>query len=527
MILAISPLGRPMIAYQLRQREYLLQISRAMTSRLDLPSLLRLILTSAADLVRAEAGVIALRRGRSSTLVIHASYGVPAALLPRFAPLLTDLPLKAEDYAVPDLESRLNLVARAIRLPLSQVIALPLVVQDVLSGVIYLFRSGSTAFTENDHSVLASFADQAAIAVRNAQLYQQISAEKRQLDTVIQRSADGVMILDPELRIQVFNQTLSRLTGWPAEQTIGRPCYQVLALEEVEGNDLCSAAGGETAFSEGKPLVADGVLVRPGGSRVSVSITYSPLYDEEGRLTNVIANIVDVTRFREAEEMKSTFVSVISHELKTPVALIKGYANTLAREDAEWDRATLREGLQVIGEESDRLNALINNLLDASRIQAGGFRVERSDVDLPSLASGVVDNWRTQTDRHRFILDFPAGFPLVFADEERLRQVLNNLLSNAIKYAPEGGEVRVGGWREGDQVTVYVADQGIGIPEAEQGNLFQRFYRVDSSLRRSTQGAGLGLFLCRSIVEAHGGRIWLRSEPAKGTTVFFTLPLEE
>ncbi len=123
-------------------------------------------------------------------------------------PLLTDFPLKPEEYRVPDLEARLNMVARAVRLPLSQVIALPLIVQDVLSGVIYLFRSGSIAFTENDQAVLSSFADQAAIAVRNAQLYQQVSAEKRQLDAVIQHSADGVMILDPELRIQVFNQAL-------------------------------------------------------------------------------------------------------------------------------------------------------------------------------------------------------------------------------------------------------------------------------------------------------------------------------
>ncbi len=118
----------------------------------------------------------------------------------------------------------------------------------------------------------------------------------------------------------------------------------------------------------------------------------------------------------------------------------------------------------MISEESDRLNALINNLLDASRIQAGGFKIERADVDLAGLAAAVVESWRTQTERHHFVLDFPAGFPDVFGDEERLRQVLNNLLNNAIKYSPEGGEVRVGGWREGDHVTVYVADQGIGIP---------------------------------------------------------------
>jgi signal transduction histidine kinase len=255
-----------------------------------------------------------------------------------------------------------------------------------------------------------------------------------------------------------------------------------------------------------------------------VGVTYSPLYDEEGQLHNIIANVVDITRFREAEEMKSTFVSVISHELKTPVALIKGYAGTLRREDASWDAETLTEGLTIIEEESDRLAELIDKLLDASRIQAGALKLERGDVDLPDLASKVVDGFRLQTDAHEFELDFPAGLPPILADEERVRQVLNNLVDNAIKYSPEGGTIRVGGRLEPHQVVVYVTDQGIGIPAGEQKKLFQRFYRVDSSMRRRTQGAGLGLFLSRSIVEAHGGRMWLDSEPNKGTSVYFSLP---
>ena len=523
-----------MISYQLRQRDYLLEISRAMTARLDLPSLLRLILTSAAEIVRAEAGLIALRRGQGRTLAIQASYGIPVALLPRFAPLLSDFPLRADEYALPDLELRLRLVARAIRLPLEQAVALPLTFAEApergenqLLGVIYLFRSGALAFTANDEAILASFADQAAIAVRNAQLYQQMSAEKQQLDAIIQHSADGVMILDPDRRVLVFNAALSRMTGWPAEQALGRPCRQVLALAEVSGLDLCGAESDDIAFADGQPLVVEGVLNRPGGSRIAVSVTYSPLFDDEGRLARIIVNVVDITRFREAEELKSTFVSVVSHELKTQVSLIKGYAATLAREDAHWDAATVRESLQVISEESDRLNALINNLLDASRIQGGAFKLERGDVALARLAEAVVEAFRTQTTKHRFTLDFSPDFPAVTGDEERLRQVLNNLLGNAIKYSPAGGEIRVGGWSDAASATVYVADQGIGIPREEQGKLFQRFYRVDSSLRRTTQGAGLGLYLCKSIVEAHGGRIWLRSEPGKGTTVFFALPVED
>jgi PAS domain S-box-containing protein len=516
-----------MISYQLRQREYLLQISRAMTSRLDLPSLLRQILTSAAEIVGAEAGLIALRRGETDSLAIQASYGLPVSLLPRFAPLLTGFPVRAEEYRLPDLEARMNLVVRAIRLPLHQVVALPLTVEDRLLGLIYLFRSGGIAFSSNDESVLASFADQAAIAVRNAQLYQQVFAEKQQLDAIIEHSVDGVMIIEPELHILVFNRALSQMTGWPAEQAIGKPCYQVLALDNISGRNLCGIESGPLVFEDDEPWVAEGELCRPGGSRIAVRVTYSPLYDEEGRLSHILANVVDITHFREAEEMKSTFISVISHELKTPVSLIKGYASTLAREDANWDRATVQEGLQVISEESDRLNSLINNLLDASRIQAGGFRLERSDVSIPRLAGKVAENFQLQTASHHFVLDFAEYFPLISGDEERLRQVFNNLVGNAIKYAPEGGEIRIGGWADGNQATIYVADQGIGIPMEEQDRLFQRFYRVDSSLRRKTQGAGLGLYLCRSIVEAHGGRIWLRSEPGKGTTVFFSLPLAD
>jgi PAS domain S-box-containing protein len=362
--------------------------------------------------------------------------------------------------------------------------------------------------------------------VRNAQLYQQVNSEKQQLDAIIEHSADGVMILDPELRIEVFNRALSRLTGWPADQAIGRPCYEVLNLEQVTGQNLCGCDPADVSFPEGKPVAAEGWLVRPGGSRVAVSVTYSPLYDDGGGLSRIIANVVDISRFKEAEEMKSTFVSVISHELKTPVSVIKGYANTLAREDAHWDAATLHEGLEVISEESDRLNGLINDLLDASRIQAGGFRLDRADVNLLRLAASVAERSMAQGGAHSFVLDFPEPFPAVVADEERLRQVLNNLVGNALKYSPQGGEIRIGGWSDGDTVTVYVADQGIGIPPEEQANLFQRFYRVDSSLRRSTQGAGLGLYLCKTIVEAHDGQIWLASEPGKGTTVFFTLPVD-
>ncbi len=514
--------------YQLRQREYLLQISRAMTSKLDLPSVLRLILENAVEMLQGHGGLIALRQDDDSFRV-RASYGLPGQLLPLFSPLLADIPHLAgrahlSRWQIPDLQIKLGMVAAAAGMALRQVVALPLVIEEELIGVIYVFRTSGTAFSANDRQVLSSFADQAAIAVRNASLYQQVSAEKRRLDAIIENSADGVMILDCQGRITVFNRALAAMTGWRPEDAIGRPCHEVLQLRGRRGEDICKSDCPLRGLSPDADLYVEGDIERAGGAPVSVGITYSPLYDEEDRLINIIANVYDITRFREAEEIKSTFISVISHELKTPVSLIKGYAGTLRREDAQWDEETVRESLAIIEEESDRLDRLISDLLDASRAQAGSLKLEMGDAHIPKLAQRVVEGFRLQTDIHQFELDFPPDFPPVIADQERLRQVLSNLVRNAIKYSPEGGKIRLGGYADRDKVTVYVADEGIGIPLDEQPRLFQRFYRLDSSLRRRTQGMGLGLYLCRAIIEAHGGRIWVESAPGRGSTFYFTLP---
>jgi signal transduction histidine kinase len=314
------------------------------------------------------------------------------------------------------------------------------------------------------------------------------------------------------------------MTGWRPEDAIGQPCHEVLQLRGRQGEDICKSGCPLRGLSPGADLHVEGDIEQPGGALVSVAITYSPLYDKEDRLINIIANVHDITRFREAEEIKSTFISVTSHELKTPVSIIKGYAGTLRREDAQWDEETVRESLAIIEEESDRLDRLISDLLDASRAQAGSLKLEMGDAHIPKLAQRIVKGFRLQTDIHQFELDFPSDFPPIVADQERLRQVLSNLVRNAIKYSPEGGKIRLGGYANRDKVTVYVADEGIGIPLDEQPQLFQRFYRLDSSLRRRTQGMGLGLYLCRAIVEAHGGRIWVESAPSQGSTFYFTLP---
>jgi PAS domain S-box-containing protein len=519
--------------YQLRQRDYLLEISRAMTSRLDLPSLLELTLSSSVELLRGQAGLIVLM-GRDGKLHVQASYGLSAGLLRFFQPLWADLPGvrnlpglrdRLSRWQIPDLQMRLGMVATAAGLALSQVVALPLAYDEEFIGVIYIFRMRGGAFSASDRNLLASFADQAAIAVRNAELYQQVSEERGALSAIIDNSAEGVMILDADNMVQVFNRALAHMTGWDAQEALDQPASEVLVLRDRQGNalPLPHVPSQRSSAVEARAYI-EGDVVRRGGPPITVGVTVTPLYDEQDQLLRSILNVVDITRFRQAEELKSTFVSVVSHELKTPVALIKGYAETLRRDDANWDSDVMHESLDVIAEEADHLTHLIDSLLEASRIQAGGLKLEPTDVSLQRLAEKIVDGFRTQTEIHTFEIDFPEDFPAVWGDPDRLREVLSNLVSNAVKYSPDGGTVWIGGRTDGGGVTVYVADQGMGIPAEEHERIFDRFHRIDSGLHRRTEGTGLGLYLVKAIVEAHGGRVWVESAPGRGSIFMFSLP---
>ncbi len=525
--------------FRVRQRDYLLEISRAITARLDLAAVLRIVLEAAVEMLAGQAGLIALREDDAS-FTVRASYGLPEPILDLLSPLWADLPEGGEQsWRAGELERRLSLASAAAGIALRQMVALPMSVGDQTVGAIYVFRRWGGRFSANDRQMLASFADQAAIAVHNAQLYEQVSREKRRLDAIIEYSADGVMILDAIHRIQVFNRALAALTGWTPADALGRDHDEVIRWAKIaNGTDLATAeAGGwplarRSAHLGARPSEGDGVqtlyvegdLRRRDGSTVSVGVTYAPLLARDGRLVNIIVDVHDITRFREAEELKSTFVSVISHELKTPVSLIKGYAGTLRREDARWDEETVRESLAVIEEESDRLNELIDNLLDASRIQAGALPLNMGEVALKDLSRRTVGKFHSQAKGHRFVVDFPSDFPVVVGDEARLEQVLSNLLTNAIKYSPEGGTIRVNGRVTPDAVLLTVTDEGIGIAPAEQTRVFDAFYRVDDAPTRRTQGTGLGLYLAKAVVEAHGGHIWVESEPGQGAAFSFSLP---
>ena len=517
--------------YRVRQRDYLLEISRALTSQLNLDEVLRLILEASVAMLSGQIGLIALADGDGS-FNIRATFGLRNDQIPLFEPLLDHIISNSEQsFDVDELNRQMRIVARSLDMRLRQVVALPLVMRGETVGVIFIFRAYSGQSTTNDRIVLQSFADQAAIAVHNAQLYQYVSHERQRLAAILDNSADGIMILDAQQRILRFNKALGRMLGWSPTDVIGHFHDMVVHWDHIEqGRSLDKALESGWPRQRGADapqdtLYVEGDLTRPDGTRISVGITYAALLDESGVLRNIIANVRDITHFRQAEEMKSTFISVISHELKTPVALIKGYAGTLRREDARWDAKTIQQSLAVIEEEADRLTELIENLLAASKLQADGMQLTNiTDVNLAAVAVRSVERFQTQTKKHKLVVSFPPDFPTVQGDETRLRQVIDNLVGNAIKYAPQGGEVRISGKFDEHSVTLSVKDQGVGVPLDEQERIFERFYRVDGALTRKTQGTGLGLFLARAVIEAHHGKIWVESQPGKGATFSFTLP---
>jgi PAS domain S-box-containing protein len=375
----------------------------------------------------------------------------------------------------------------------------------------------------------AAYAAQMAAAVRSIIEAHRARQEKEQLEAILYYSADGILTVDRQLLLTSFNPAMERLTGWRTPEVLGRFYYDVLQPKDMQGNDLglhnCPLL---QSFASSGPIVDREMMISTkDGQQVAIGVTASAVRSPHGEPLSGVLNLRDITRIRENEQLRSTFMSIISHELQTPIAIIKGYASTLRREDAQWDEQTIRGRLEAIEEESDRLHHLVANLLQASRIQAGGLKMDPGPLDLAEMAQKVVRKFATRSPHHVFRAHFPEDMPTVWADRERIEEVLLNLLDNAVKYSPNTKLIRVAGQVAGDEVIISVGDKGMGIPLREQERIFDRFQRVDNASSRTTQGAGLGLYICRAILEAHGGRIWVESELGKGSTFFFSLPCME
>ena len=501
------------------------------TGETDLLAKLMVILRDSVDALGGSAGVIALWNEKERRFAEGASYGVNSRAIERRRPLLRE--------AIPDLAAskqsfdRLSRLAPDIRVPAmteqvqDPIIALPLQIAGKMIGLIYVLRPHlAGSFSSNDQRVLSAFADQVAISLQNARLASQLIQEQYKVESILESSADGIMTIDRERRILSFNASMERLTGWKREEAVGSYCFEVLRLRDSQGANLCQTrcpiAKGIEGFSS-----LDGIITTKDGQNVDVGMNYSMAHPPSGSLLTTVVNIRDISRLRQIENLRSALLATVSHELQTPISIIKAYASTLARSDAQWSQQTIRDKLQAIEEEGDRLSEVVSKLLHSSRLEAGDLSLNKLLLDLPKEAHKVAKRVAGLTEIHEVKLDFPPDFPPVLGDPERIEEVLTNLIENAVKFSPRGGMITIKAEISENQVLVIVADEGIGIPLRDQERIFERFYKVEDSLAKPTQGTGLGLYICKTTIEAHGGRIWVESELGKGCRFTFSLPLGE
>jgi two-component system, OmpR family, phosphate regulon sensor histidine kinase PhoR len=338
----------------------------------------------------------------------------------------------------------------------------------------------------------------------------EVTAEKEQLQTVLGSMEEGVLVLDPEGRIVLANRRLRELLGLTGE-IAGRTPLEVLRNADLENALVQAGAGGESVFRE---------IELGGRTRRVLGIRAAPLRGQAKG--GVVAVFGDLTELRRLEVVRRDFVANASHELRTPLTAVQGFAETLA--SGKVPAADRPRYLEIILQHARRLGALVDDLLELSRIESGKLELLPSEVPLASVVDRALDSLSPLFEQRRIVARRgPIEPPMVRADPRALEQVLVNLLENAAKYTEPGGRVEVRAEPVGDRVRVSVEDTGIGIPESHLVRIFERFYRVDKARSRALGGTGLGLSIVRNLVEAMDGKVSVDSTPGKGSTFHFTL----
>jgi PAS domain S-box-containing protein len=381
-----------------------------------------------------------------------------------------------------------------------------------LYGVLAVYSSAPRAWRDDEVQTLAALAAASSASVANAELYQRVAEEKERSGAILANIADGIVAVDRDGRIVLWNAMAEHITGAPASEARGRLVAEVLQRE--------LAAEDEDGARERH------VAIRRGGDEVWLALSEAVMRDAAGAVAGRIFAFRDVSRERGVEEMRSDFVSTVSHELRTPLTSIYGFAETLKRADVDFSDAERETFLRYIASESERLIRIVDDLLDVARLEAGTLEValEPTDVGRVAREAVAVAGGRANGSRSFSVQIEPADLA-VRADREKFVQVLDNLLDNAVRYSPEGGTISVAARARRGAAEITVADEGVGIAEADRQRVFTKFFRSERA--PAAPGAGLGLFLVRGLVTAMGGRIWVESEEGLGSRFTFELPLAE
>ena len=504
------------------------EMARTLSSTLHLEETLQLIVNRLADLSDSNHCAVALLDQDRRGLVGAAASGAQSEAFPglRLPPgeIMSESPaLQGGSIFIPDGTA---FEPGGPLHPLREIwdagacLVCPLVVRDRLIGALYL-ADGSPEFTfvERERQLIASFAYFAATAIEKARLYQETWERSQELETVLQGIGDGVLVADPHLQLLMMNGVAAHIFAVEQSPQPGLPLAQILPGDPVL--DLL-----EDTLQAGEEAIREIELEGHGRDKAhTYQALASPMIAEDGRAQGVVAVLRDITVQKELERMKSNFLSVVSHELKTPLHSIKGFVEIILMGKTGAINELQRDFLGTVKQQTDLLQRQINDLLEFSRLESGQVKLYVEEVALPTLVARVLDKLAPQAQEGELTLHnrLPSDFPAVEGDRLRLEQVLTNLVENGLKFTPAGGDVAVDGVDLGDQVQITVSDTGIGVPPTERDRVFDRFYQVDSSAERAYRGAGLGLTICKHIVAHHGGRIWLEDNEPQGSRFCFVL----
>lgn len=346
-------------------------------------------------------------------------------------------------------------------------------------------------------------------------------------EDVLSRIRDAIVVLDSEGLVTEWMGAAEKMFGYPAAQIMGRNLEQVLQPTDANGNKACIGACGALAKMRiVKAMPESDVLIRTAkGNELWVGFTYAFDRDPNGRITRTIAVARDISKRKSIDMNKSEVISAVSHELRSPLTSVKGFTKTLLDKWDRFDDETRKHFLLTINSDADRVTRLITELLDVSRIEAGRLQLRRHMIQIKEIAQRVADRIQPRAEAHRITISFPEEFPQVFADQDKVEQVLTNLIENAVKYT-ESGLVAVAAAVEDSIVKICVTDQGEGIPPDHRLQVFGKFFRRGERAGNPS-GTGLGLYISKGLVEAHGGRIWVDEAPGGGAMFAFTLPRSE
>ena len=388
-------------------------------------------------------------------------------------------------------------------------------------------------FTDEDEEVLVLFAAQAAAAIANARTHRDERRARSDLEALVEISPVGVVVFDARTGRPVSLNREARRIG-ERLRTAGRPVEELLEVMTFRRADGREVSLSEFSMAE---LLSIDETVRgeeiefsvPDGRSVTVLLNATLIHSSDGEIVSAVVTLQDLAPLQELERLRAEFLGLVSHELRTPLTSIVGSASTLLEESAELDPAERHEFYRIIHEQAGHMRGLIGDLLDAGRIEAGTLSVAPEPSEVAALVDGARSTFLSGGGRHIVLIDLPPDLPPVMADRRRIVQVLNNLLSNAARHSPESAPIRVSAGRDGVHVAVSVSDEGKGVAPELLPHLFRKYTSTeDGPGKRPVSGAGLGLVICRGLVEAHGGRIRAESDgPGQGARFIFTLPVAE